>query len=407
VIETEIRRPPLSIDDLRGDWDALFRGTRREPSVSFEWSRALVRSRASERRWFLVILRRAGRVVGLVPMVKERERLFGRTMTVIQPMEEKYATHSDLLLAADDGELVGAFLDALASPAAGKWDVLQLSRLLEEAPLAGALKGELARRRVRHRWRLEQPSYYMPLPDNYTAYLASRSGKLRNYLKRAEKKLAAEGAVTFTRVQPGEPLDKAYDELLEIERDSWKHASGTSISTARNQEGFYRDLVETAGQAGTLHLTFLRLGGVAIAHNLGLLCGGLYFYSKTSYRQAYRPQGAASIGRARLIELLIAEGCTAVDFPGEPYEWEQQWTDTVRWHQSLLVFNRTMTGRVVGLTARVRDYFQPPSEDRTIVFSEGRGVKSGEAAEAPASTPGAPAVTAGVPGASAPRDPAT
>jgi CelD/BcsL family acetyltransferase involved in cellulose biosynthesis len=380
VITTEIRRPPLSMDDLKDDWDALYRRSRREPSVSFEWSRALVRSRAGDRRCFIVVLRRAGQVVGLIPMMKERERLFGRAVTVLQPMEDKYATHSDLLLEQDDGELVGAWLDALADPAAGKWDVLQVSRLLEERRLSDVLRSELVRRRASHRFRLEPPSFILPLPDSYKAYLAGRSGKLRNYLKRAEKKLAAEGAVTFTRVQPGDPLDHAYDELLDIERESWKHDRGTAISVAPKQAGFYRDLVEAAGQAGTLHLTFLRLDGVAIAHNLGLVSDGQYFYSKTSYRHAYRPHGAASIGRARLIEMLIAEGCTALDFPGEPYEWEQQWTDTVRWHQSMLLFNTTLIGRAVGLTTKVRDYFHPPSQERCIVFSTGRVAAGGDGA---------------------------
>jgi CelD/BcsL family acetyltransferase involved in cellulose biosynthesis len=382
VIETEIRRPPLSIDDLRDDWDALYRRSRREPSVSFEWSRALIRSRAADRRSFLVVLRRAGQVVGLVPMMKERERLFGRSVTVLQPMEDKYATHSDLLIESDDGELIGAWLDAVASPAAGRWDILQLSRVLEEQRLVGALKTELARRRAGHRWRLEPPSFHLPLPDTYQAYLAGRSGKLRNYLKRAEKKLSAEGEVTFTRVPPGDRLDHAYDELLEIERESWKQERGTAISVVPQQKGFYRDLVETAGQAGTLHLTFLRVAGVPIAYNLGLVTGGNYFYSKTSYRQSYRRQGAASIGRARLIEQLIAEGCSALDFPGEPYEWEQQWTDSVRWHLSLLVFNRTLIGRALGLAVKARDFFQPPPQERRIVFSEGRGVRSGDAADA-------------------------
>lgn len=382
VIEIEIRRPPLSIDDLRDDWDALYRRSRREPSVSFEWSRALIRSRAADRRAFLVVLRRAGQVVGLVPMMKERERLCGRSVTVLQPMEDKYATHSDLLIEDDDGELIGAWLDAIASPAAGSWDVLQLSRLLEDQRLVGALRTALARRRAGHRWRLEPPSFYLPLPDSYQAYLAGRSGKLRNYLKRAEKKLAAEGEVTFSRVPAGGRLDHAYDELLDIERESWKQERGTAISAAGLLEGFYRDLVETAGQAGTLHLTFLRVAGVAVAYNLGLVSDGSYFYSKTSYRQSFRRQGAASVGRARLIEQLIAEGCTALDFPGEPYEWEQQWTDSVRWHQSLLMFNRTLIGRAIGLTVKARDFFQPPSQERRIVFSAGRGVSGDDAAGA-------------------------
>jgi CelD/BcsL family acetyltransferase involved in cellulose biosynthesis len=381
VIDVEIRRPASSIDDLRDDWEALYRRSGREPAVSFEWCRAVVRNHpASRDGWFLVILRRAGLVVGLVPMTTRRERWLGRSVTVLQLLEDKYSTHSDLLLDGDDGDLVGAWLDALASPAAGPWDLLELSRMLEQSPLVGTITSELARRGAAHRRRLERPSYYLPLPDSYKAYLAQRSGKLRNYLKRAEKKLAAEGAVTFTRVQPADPLDQAYDELLTIERQSWKHERGTAISVKPGQDGFYRDLVETAQQAGTLHLTFLRLSGVAIAYNLGLASGRTYFYTKTSYCQSYRAHGAASIGRARLIEELIGEGCTALDFPGEPYEWEQQWTDAVRWHQSLLVFNKTLTGRAIGLTLRARDFLQPRQEERRIVFSKGRGTSGDDAA---------------------------
>ncbi len=373
MIDTEIRRPPLAIDDLKDDWDALHRRSGREPSVSFEFARAMVRNHmAGHDEWFLVVLRRDGHVVGLVPMMTRRERLAGLSVTVLQLVEDQYSTHSDLLFAPDAGDLVGAWLDAIRGPRAGAWDVLQIPRLLEHSSLIGALTSELSRRRASHRWRLERPSFHLPLPDSYQAYLATRSGKLRNYLKRAEKKLAAEGDVTFTRVAPGDPLDRAYDELLEIERQSWKHEHGTAITVAPHQEGFYRDLIETAEQAGTLHLTFLRLAGVPIAYNLGLFSGGSYFYLKTSYCRTYRPHGAASVGRARLIALLIGEGCTALDFPGEPYEWEQQWTDAVRWHLSLLLFNRTLTGRAIALTVKARDFLRPPSRDRRIVFSAGR-----------------------------------
>ena len=380
MIQSEILRPPLSLDSVRGDWERLYRGSGREPSVSFEWSRAILQNHLAGRDdWFIVVLRQAGQVVGIVPMMTSRERMLGRSVVTLQPIQEKYNTHSDLLLADGSPALVGAWLDAIGGRRA-EWDLLQMSRVLEHGALAAALSSELARRRAGHRWRLERPSFHLPLPATYPAYLAQRSGKLRNYLKRAEKKLAGEGSVEFSRVQPGDPFAAAYDDLLAVERDSWKHDHGTAISAIAHQEGFYRDLSEAALASGMLHLTFLRLAGVPIAYNLGLVAGPCYFYLKTSYRQQYRAHGAATIGRARLVDALITEGCTALDFPGEPYEWEQQWTDDVRWHHSLLLFNSTLAGRALGLIVSARDALRPRKEERRIVFVDARALRAEEAA---------------------------
>jgi len=379
MIVAELLRPPLSLDGLKADWERLYRSSGREPSVSFEWSRGILQNHLAGRDdWFIAVLRRGGQVAGIVPMLTSRERLFGRPVTTLQPIQERYNTHSDLLLADDDPDLLGAWLDAVGR-LRGEWDLLRMTRILENGAFDRALSGELARRRARCRWRLERPSFHLRLPDSYEGYLAQRSGKLRNYLKRAEKKLAADGAVAFSGVEP-DGFARAYEDLLAIERESWKHDHGTAISTIAHQEGFYRDLAEAALASGMLHLTFLRLGGAAIAYNLGLVAGGCYYYLKTSYRQQYRAHGAASVGRARLIAQLIAEGRAALDFPGEPYEWEQQWTDDVRWHRSVLLFNTTLAGRGLGLVLQARDLLQKRDTDRRIVFSDAKALKADDAA---------------------------
>jgi CelD/BcsL family acetyltransferase involved in cellulose biosynthesis len=379
MIHAEVLRAPLSLDDLKGDWDRLYRASGREPSVSFEWSRAILQNHLAGRHdWFIVVLRRAGQIAGLVPMVTSRERLLGRPVRTLQPIQERYNTHSDLLLADDDPDLAGAWFDAIRR-LRGEWDLLRMTRILEDGAFERALSGALAQRGVRCRWRLERPSFHLRLPASYQEYLGHRSGKLRNYLKRAEKKLAAEGALEFSGVQP-DAFEQAYADLLAVERDSWKHGHGTAISAIAHQEGFYRDLAHAALASGMLHLTFLRLAGSPIAYNLGLVAGGCYFYLKTSYRQEYRAHGAASVGRARLIEQLIAEGRTALDFPGEPYEWEQQWTDDVRWHRSLLLFNNTLAGRGLGLIVHARDILRPQKADRRIVFSDARALQPDSAA---------------------------
>lgn len=376
MITAEIIPASDDFDSLRAEWDRLFGSGEREPSASFGWARAILRNHlAGNREWFVVVLRRGDAVEAIIPMLTLRERLFGREVVTIQPIQEKNNTHSDLLFGADPA-LLGAWLDQLFSMNR-RWDVLHLARLLENAPLTAALERELRNRRWLYRMQLEQPSYFLPLPATFESYLAGRSGKFRNYLKRAEKRLAQLGEITFDCGDAGDAGGR-YEEMLDIERDSWKHSHGTAISAVPHQAGFYRDLCSEMRDCGMLHLSFLRAGGVALAYNLGLIKGGRYYYLKTSYRNEYREYGIATVGRARLIRHLIGRGVPEFDFPGSPYEWEQQWTEGLRWHRSLRLFNKTLRGLALCLVTGLHGYVRGAGK-RRVVFNDPRALRAPEA----------------------------
>jgi CelD/BcsL family acetyltransferase involved in cellulose biosynthesis len=375
VITAEVLPASSGLDALRGAWDRLYleREGEREPSVSFGWSRAILRNHLADRSdWFTLVLRRGEDVRAIVPMTATREKMFGAGVVTLQPVQEKNNTHSDLLIGAER-ELIGAWLDGLYR-LDRPWDMLHMSRLLEDSPLLAALEAELRQRDGLYRLRLEQPSFHLRLPGDYEQYLASRSGKFRNYLKRAERRLQAAGHVEFQVVDAAADFDACYEQMLAVERDSWKHGHGTAISVVAHQSGFYRDLCMSARESGTLHLSFLRLDGHAVAYNLGVIAGGRYYYLKTSYSQAHREYGVATVGRARLIHDLISRGVAEFDFPAEPYEWETQWTDGARWHRSLLLFNRGFKGRLLWLLCALRERLRGV-RTRRIQFSDARALR--------------------------------
>ena len=371
MISAEVLPPTFPLEDLRADWNRLYGAGQWEPSVSFGWSRAMIRNHlARDSNWFIVLLRRSGEITGIVPMARAEQRVLGRTVTTLSPIQERNNTHSDLLIRDYDPELLAAWLEALTR-SGGRWDLLQLSRLIEDGPLCAALAGRLPRCGRAFELVPQQPSYFLPLPASHDDYLASRSAKFRNHLKRAEKKLAAAGACALTLVRDGDDFEAAYRELLAIEAASWKHGHGTAISAVPHQTGFYRDLAESALRAGTLHLTFLRVNGVAVAYNLGLVANDCYYYLKTSVRDEHKSSGAATVGRAWLIRQLIGDGLPKFDFPAEPYEWERQWTSELRWHRSLLVYNRTANAGLLRLIRFARALLRRRGE-RDLVHSEAR-----------------------------------
>lgn len=119
---------------------------------------------------------------------------------------------------------------------------------------------------------------------------------------------------------------------LAIEQASWKYAHKWAMFADSAATRFWQDVCENAWAEGRVHVQFLAIDGRPAAYNLGYIVGDEYAYLKTTFGDEFRDLGAATFLRARLVEDLIDRGIHLVDFPGEPYDWERQWTAELRRH---------------------------------------------------------------------------
>lgn len=360
-----------ALTSLKERWDQLFLGRPNEPSTSFEWTRAMTTHHVQQGdRCLLVQLRRGEALIGIVPLVLRQMKIMGQSFGLLTPLSEENNTHSDLLLACADNESVSAFVTALFRLGV-EWDCFRLARLLEQNPLVPALRAALTEGGHRYLMREGLPAYVLDLPSSYDDYLAGRSAKFRNHLKRSVRKLNEAGEVNVYELDQADAFEQAYEGLLLVERASWKQSHGTSIARVEHQAGFYRDFGQAAFGNGHLHLQWLTLDARPIAYNLGYMTRAGYHYLKTSYAAAYRPLSPATCLRARLVESLIARGVARLDFPGEPYEWEAQWTDTIRWRLVCAIYSPTVRGRALAVLDRLRHWRQPA---RTVGHMDPRAV---------------------------------
>ena len=341
---------------FEGEWSELFDRSAVEPSVSFGWTRALVQTLLrDDDRGYVVVLRRGGRLVGIVPLYARRTLLFGQSHRILRPVAELKNTHSDLLLADHSPDLAAAFLEALRL-IDYPWDSLRISKLVEGNGLTPALERAAGSMQFIPRRRFRKAAYWIELPHSPGEYLEGRSSKFRNYARRAEKKLRAAGRLEVIEVTTGAEFEAGFAAMLDVERASWKQTHGTAISADARETAFYRAWGREMAEAGGLHLQLLTLNGEPIAHNLGCIHRQTYYYLKTSYAASYRPQSPATFLRLRLIESLIGRGLRAVDFCGTPYEWELQWTHLHRWHHVVSVYADTWRGRLLSRLDRWTHY---------------------------------------------------
>lgn len=341
------------LPSLRDAWERVFRSRSHEPSASYEWTAAMAAHHVRPGDVCrLLRLRRDDQIVGVVPLLAREASLFGRRVRLLLPLSEIYNTHSDLLVESAD-DVLAALVGGLARLGT-EWDCFRMSRLLGDTPLVAALQRAFGAGGYLHALREGVPAYVLELPATFERYLAGRSAKFRNHLRRTTRKLNEAGAVRVRELVDADPLDDGYEAILAVERASWKESHGTSITAVDHQGPFYRDLMAGARAAGRLHLQWLTLDGRAVAYNLGYVTGWGYHYLKTSYDHALRALSPATVLRARLIESLIGAGVPAFDFPGDPYEWEAQWTGAVRRRAVFTGYPRTVTGLALVAVDRLR-----------------------------------------------------
>lgn len=341
------------IESLREEWQALYQRHGEELSLSYAWSHAIASNYAAPGDDVRTIaLRRGDTVVGILPLITRAAR---RAFRHVTPLAEEYNTHSDWLVAEPSPEIADAFVLGLAASGID-WDRYRMSRVLEHNALLPHFLAALRHRRIRYLLRTEPPSYVLRLPDGYSAYLAARSAKFRNHLKRVEKKILARRADVTVLVprQSTVGVAEVFDRILAIEHASWKHAHGWAMSSESATTAFWRQVCESIWAEGRAHVQFLAIDGRPAAYNLGYVVGDTYAYLKTTFASEFREMGAATFLRARLIEDLIARGIRLVDFPGEPYEWERQWTTDVRGHVMLTAYSGTIRSRMLEVLERIR-----------------------------------------------------
>lgn len=374
MITFEIIKDKNKIEEYEKCWDDLMNSGKYEISASFEWTQALLKTHLLRDDDFLVIvLKDAERVVGIIPIVIRKSRNYGISVTHAFPIAELYNTHSDLLIDALDDKLVEAFISALLN-IGYKWDVFRLRSFVEANPVLEGFDRCLKNSSFHYKIKREEPSFFIPLGNSYDDYLKQRSASFRKKLRVRVKRMNSIGDVAYSEIRDSQNVVEAYNNILYIEEKSWKHKHGTSIPANKKQLEFYKHLCENASKKGWLRLAFLFLNSEPVAYKMGLVKDKKYYGLKCSFHEKFRRESPLTVLIARFIEDLIHDGVTEYDFTGEPFEYESRWTDEIRWHKSLMIYNHTIKAKLYSIFNYVRSIKKSDFNDDKFEYKNAKEI---------------------------------
>jgi CelD/BcsL family acetyltransferase involved in cellulose biosynthesis len=199
---------------------------------------------------------------------------------------------------------------------------------------------------------------YVSLSGAWADYEASLTTHTRSELRRRQRKLRALGEVSVQFAMPDEgDAPGLLREAFDVESRSWKGRAGSAILQRDDLREFFMRHGLDSARRGELHISMLRLDGVAIATHIATVDGRVYRQLKIGYDERYRKY---SPGLQLLLETLrwsFERGLETHELLGTEEGWSREWASTVHRCTNMLFYPFNARG-VAGLLrdgfARVR-----------------------------------------------------
>jgi CelD/BcsL family acetyltransferase involved in cellulose biosynthesis len=321
---------------LADEWQELAERADAAPFLYPGWVRAWRAAfGAGDLRLFAA--RRAGQLVGLVPMQLRRG--------VLRSTTNAHTPRFDLL--ALDEETARALAAAVFA---------QSAREVAVAPLdvdGRGLGAFLAAAHAGGYSTMLQPAARAPflrLASGVAAHEQSLSRNLRHDVERRLRRLCEVGVVSVQVADGSEQLEDLLEQGFRVEQLSWKGRQRTAIASRERTLRFYGELARWAPSTGSLRLAFLRLDGRPIAFQFDLETEPTYYSLKIGYDPEYERFSPGKLLAYTMVSRAVARGIAVYELLGTDESWKYRWTDDVHERVAFRAFSHSAAGRIASST---------------------------------------------------------
>ncbi len=342
--------------DLKQEWNELADNFS-SPLLRHEWTDACLRTLYPKHtRPHIIVVRSGGRLRALAPLLSVyqsglRKLVMPGGNILHEPCGFIHDSEAALLL------LVHSLSNASTS--------LMLPRFNAESPEALMLQERPTN--GRRYARSGGSSLRVPLKGTWKEFEATissgRRSDLRCYRRRAERL----GEVEFEVVQPEVGTLKPHlDELYRVEASGWKGREGSAILYQPHILRFYTQYAQSAAEAGSLRLFFLRVGGKTVAARMAVEHSNRLWDLRLGYDESFRRCTPGVLLTHETLRYAVERGLEAHEFLGQAEAWERHWPCEEDEYVSMRVYPFSVTGQL----SFVQDVYQLAVRDGSKVVQE-------------------------------------
>jgi CelD/BcsL family acetyltransferase involved in cellulose biosynthesis len=319
------------LSPLQPEWDELVESVDASIFLTYDWCQIWWKYYGQGRDLRLFVFRCDGRLVGIVPLFRERIWLGPFYVEAVKVLSSDFTlAQFGLPIRAEWlREVLGALFAALGSE---RWDLLHLGPLSGLYCAFDELKAccEDLLRSSHEIWTQEhEVQTCFALKEDWEGYLAGLRKEERGDIKRNYKYLAKmlngdAGVVSGVHADAGN-LEQGYGEFIALHQAHWHklHKAGHFEDWPAAAD-FHRDMAQAQAARGRLRLLKVMAGEHCLGYEYGYRLGRTWvqFMNARTETDLLRHVSVGKIVFSELVKSAIAEGVVRVDSMRGRYEYK-------------------------------------------------------------------------------------
>jgi CelD/BcsL family acetyltransferase involved in cellulose biosynthesis len=323
--------------------------------MTFDWFRSwntrLAQDEGGDRRPNVLVLKKDGEIVGIVPLICRTTSRLGVAVRKLEFVGSE-GDFNDFVLGNDPLAQIDAIADFLGQTQS-QWDLIELRDLRDTGNTSAVVGAALSRHGLVHRFVAERMKCpYLPIdaPSSEIVSRLSRSpGRnmdglhtFRKKLRRLER-MGAEGLRVRIIEDPSLELGLV-KKLIALERQKQVEGELAEPFIARYPEVF-QSLFDTLGPRGWFRIGLMELGERPIGSRLVFLCGNKLWDFLTAYDHSFSRLSPGNMLVSAFVDYGFSRGYDEFDFMRGEESYKLLWTSKFRQSHRLWIWSRRWTSR--------------------------------------------------------------
>jgi len=322
-----------SLDELqshRESWNDL---ARRTPMAqffqSYDWFVTYWKHFGQDQRMEVLLVTENSQLVGIVPLViRSERRRIGKVRILTFPLDDWGSFFGPVT--TKPSITISAVIDYIANQRKS-WDVLSWRWLAASHSAWEAITEEMSAAGLRVFRSIRSTTCLIELPATWDDYLASRTRKFRNNLRRWQRRINEIGTLRYQKYRPAtdescetDPRWDLYDACENLAARSWQGGSltGTTLSH-QSIRPFLRDVHQASAAIGAADVNLLYLNDTPVAFEYGYWWQGYKYSLRFGYDREASQAGIGNLMWLETIKASIAAGDHTFDMGPGSLEYKQ------------------------------------------------------------------------------------
>lgn len=335
----------------RDTWDALLKQHGKyEPFLCFDWFFIWLKYFIDSSKCLIFILYENDMPIMLAPLLIKSERY--KNIAVVRkielignhysPIKSVIFGVNDRCARADSLQYLFVFLTKIFRD----WDILELDSVPEELIPSELLEKCAVNVGLSvHKFNCFGDWYLDGIDYSSVDYFDRMPKKIRNELKRRQKRICEIGKVSFEIGSDPEQFPRYMSQYDEVRVKSWKKPE--------QDKAFLREVRHMSISKGWLRSGFLYVDDVPIAAQIRYVSNGTAYFMEALHDKRYDKYGPGNLLRLKVIEHLIDnERISCIDQMRGDEPYKEYWTPFQRERYGVTVFNHTVKGVIFNLLLR-------------------------------------------------------